>query len=108
MGGSLSSEEIARRAPLWVALSDLFLDTELQAVHYQGIVDAARSGSFEPCEVVAILNEEVAPVLRANLSQVAGEWAMFDPDWVVDRVSARLAARSVRSPARGPRRKLLR
>lgn len=97
-GEPLSPDEIARRAPLWVALSDLFLDTEMQAVHYQGIVDAARDGGFAPDEVITILNEEVAPVLNFNLLQVAGEWAMFDPDWVVARVSARLAYGSRRRP----------
>ncbi|WP_156796086.1 DUF7079 family protein [Brevundimonas subvibrioides] len=96
MGEPLSPEETARRAPLWVALSDLFLDTEIQAVHYEGILKAARSGGFEPNEVIGILNEEVAPVLGFNLMQIAGEWAMFDPDWVVSRVSARLATKPAR------------
>jgi hypothetical protein len=96
VGEPLSPEEIACRAPLWVALSDLFLDTEIQAVHCEGILKAARSGGFEPDEVIAILNQEVAPVLGFNLLQIAGEWAMFDPDWVVSRVNARLETKPTR------------
>lgn len=92
-GEPLSPEEIARRAPLWIALSDLFLDTEMREIHYRGIRDAALSGGFTAGEVKAILTDEVAPVVGANLLQVAGEWAMFDPDWVGEQVSAYLTGR---------------
>ena len=101
-GEPFSEDEIARRRPLWIALSDLFLDTEMPEIHYRGIREAALSGGFATNEVKAILTDEVAPAVGANLLQIAGEWAMFDPDWVVDQVSDRVAGRPVVGAISGP------
>jgi len=101
-GVPLSPEETARRAPLWAALSDLFLDTEMQDAHYRGIRDAALAGGFDPVEVKTILTDEVAPVVGSNLLVVAGEWALFDPDWVVTRVQDHLSGRPVSGVIAGP------
>jgi hypothetical protein len=86
----LAPEDIERRLPLWVALSDLFLDTEMGRLWYPSIVKAIRNGGFTVAEAKQILIEEVGPVFAPNLLSVAGEWAGFPDDFVRDRVSAYL------------------
>lgn len=82
----LSEDEIQARLPLWCALSDLFLDTEMQDYHYQAIGQAAREGGFSVDQVRDILEREVFPAFVVNLMSVAGEWAGFRPDDVRERI----------------------
>ncbi|MDB2705549.1 hypothetical protein N9Y67_03295, partial [Pseudomonadota bacterium] len=37
-------------------------------------------------ELKFILNNEVAPAVSENLLSVAGEWAGFDEEWLVNRI----------------------
>jgi hypothetical protein len=82
----LSEDEIAARMPLWCALSDLFLDTQMQRQDYEAIARAAREGGFSVEQVRDIFEHEVFPALAFNLMSVAGEWAGFDPDFVRERI----------------------
>jgi hypothetical protein len=70
------------RELLWIALSDLFLDTETRwfLPHVAGL--AVRHG-FSWSQVQSILEDELTPVLGDNLTDVAGEWAAFDPEWLL-------------------------
>lgn len=83
---ALSEDEIEARMPLWCALSELFLDTQLQRQDYEAIAVAARAGGFSAEQVRDILEREVFPALVFNLMQVAGEWAGFDPAFVRERI----------------------
>lgn len=85
---ALSPECVARRWPLWVALSDLCLDTEPQAETFRWIARTACDGGFSVAETRDILEREVLPVFGFNLMSVAGEWAMFDEDDVRSRIVA--------------------
>lgn len=87
----LSEDEIQARLPLWCALSDLFLDTEMQDYHYQAIGLAARAGGFSADQVRNILEREVFPALVFNLMSVAGEWAGFQSEFVRERILETLA-----------------
>lgn len=78
----LPGPEIARRSPVWQALSDLFLDTELQPYNHRHIADAIRRAGYSVAEAEAILRDEVAPVLFTNLLSVAGEWAPWSDAYV--------------------------
>jgi hypothetical protein len=69
----LSEAEIARRAPVWTVLSNLFLDTELQEYDFTYIVDQLHDSGYTMIQLQAILKEEVAPVFYSNLGTVAGE-----------------------------------
>ncbi len=82
----LSEDEIQARLPLWCALSELFLDTEMQDAHYLAIARAAREGGFSAEQVRDSLEREVFPAFAPNLMSVAGEWAGFRPDYVRERV----------------------
>ncbi|NBW07666.1 MAG: hypothetical protein EBR82_06535 [Caulobacteraceae bacterium] len=91
----LSQDELERRGPLWAALADLFLDTEMDASHYRAIRDAARSGGFDTAQVRTILLDEVLPMFAFNAIDIAGEWAGFDPDWAAARVGDYAAGKKV-------------
>jgi hypothetical protein len=74
----------ARRA-VWIALADLFLDTDTTSsipVAARACVDAGYSAS----EARIIWRHEVTPALWPNIWSVAGEWAGWDEAWLVDRI----------------------
>jgi len=74
-----------RRQALWVALSTLWLDSQLQDYDYAHIARVI----FESCvsleQAMVIHKYEVAPAVGLNLASVAGEWAFFDQKWLVSR-----------------------
>jgi AAA+ superfamily predicted ATPase len=84
----LSELEIARRLPVWCAMSDAFLDTELDAHNYRHMADVVRAQGFTIAEAEAIFRSEVAPAFAANLLSVAGEWAGWSEQTVRAHVLA--------------------
>lgn len=84
----LSEEEISRRLPVWCALSDAFLDTELDAQAYRHMADTICAKGFSATEAEAIFREEVAPAFAYNLWSVAGEWVGWPEATVRERVLA--------------------
>lgn len=62
---------LERRAPVWEALSELFVGKELQDYDYAGIAEALRLSGYSLDELENVLREEVAPVFRRNLSPLA-------------------------------------
>lgn len=79
----------AARRQLWVQLSELFLDTEPTEATRTEVLRALTAAPFDAEELDRIWYGELQPTLRANLRSVAGEWAGFDPDWLVAAVSER-------------------
>jgi hypothetical protein len=77
---------IEERKPVWVALSNLYLDTELQEDDYKYIAEVFYNSPYSLDEIDLINKYEVAPVLMPNLLSVAGEWAGFDEDWLVQAI----------------------
>lgn len=75
--------ETAEREALWVALADLWLDTELDEAWLRRIAEAVRASGCDPFELERVLRRELAPFLNGNVRTPAGEWAGFDPAWVV-------------------------
>ena len=90
----MSQFDLECRRPVWEALSSLFLDTDtsLSRTWRVGIL-AASPYSIE--ELQQILIDEVYPVCRSNLWQIAGEWLGFDAQWLESSILRRL-----RSPSR--------
>lgn len=78
----LPRQDILQRVPIWHALSDLFLDTELQPADYRHIAKRISGRGFTPEQLRAILADEVAPALAHNLFAIAGEWAGWPEDHV--------------------------
>ena len=80
------NQDIDNRAPVWEALSNLFLDTDLEPYDYEHIARACDHSPYSLAELEAILFNEVWPVFKANLSSVAGEWAGWNRDDIVDEI----------------------
>lgn len=83
----LSEAETAQRLPVWRALAQLFLDTELAPQDYQGIADDLKASPYSTTELRAILENEVAPALQSNLLSVAGEWAGWQDEFLIEEIS---------------------
>ncbi|UZE94778.1 DUF7079 family protein [Alkalimarinus alittae] len=84
----LTDPQIKQRLPLWKALSDLWLDTELEGYDYAYIARTINESPFTLEEAFTIHKYEVAPAVFINLMSVAGEWAMFDEEWLKKRCLA--------------------
>lgn len=71
-----------KRKPLWLALSDLFLDTELQKCDLTCIAKAMKASSYSLDEIENILMTEVFSVCIVNLKSPVGEWDGMDEAWL--------------------------
>ena len=78
---------------MWEALSEFFLDTELDDTDYQRISGVLASSPYSIQDTEDILRHEVYPALIWNLRSVAGEWAGFDRDWLRETIEPRLDRR---------------
>jgi hypothetical protein len=85
---------IEHRKPVWVALSEFYLDTELQDSALRHIALTFLNSPYTLEEVRSINKYEVFPILQANLLSPAGVWAGFDEDWLVDKITTRLKDRT--------------
>lgn len=90
----MSLPDLERLRPVWVALSDLYLDTELQPHHYDWISSVILESGCTADEVEHILRQDVSPALSSNLVSVAGVWAGFDEDWLVKTILKRRSCRT--------------
>lgn len=83
---SLTAEELATRRPVWTALSNLFLDTDV-ALLRDGDARVLGASPYSLDRIERILIDEVTPACGANLRSVAGEWAGFDEAWLETRIA---------------------
>jgi hypothetical protein len=86
MTATSAQVEAEHRMPVWIALSQLFLDTELQEDDHQRIARVLASSPYPEKKLDEILRFEVTPVLKWNLLSVAGEWAGFDEKWLREKL----------------------
>jgi hypothetical protein len=101
----LSQAEIARRAPVWCAMADLFRDTAFTDLDVGHVARTVRGAGFSIEEAEAILRTEVAPVFHSNLLAVAGEWAGWRDEFVVKAIRDHLdGPRDLKREARSVRR----
>ena len=62
----MTAEKIAIRRPLWIAMSDLFLDTDV-SLFYEHVARVCADSPFTLEELDDIFQKEVAPVVGPNL-----------------------------------------
>ncbi|MEK7483679.1 MAG: hypothetical protein AABZ60_05010 [Planctomycetota bacterium] len=86
---TISLESIQERMPVWDALSEFFLDTELQESDYQRIATVLASSPYSEKKLYQILRFEVYPPCKWNLFNIAGEWAGFTKEWILDNIATR-------------------
>src|SRR4051794_32799035 len=92
----MTPEEIAIRRPVWVALSDLFLDTDVR-LYFAYSARALAQSPFTMDQLDSIFEEEVSPVVAVNLCSIAGEWAGFDEEWLVSEILGRKNSSAISS-----------
>ncbi|VTP12372.1 hypothetical protein PUATCC27989T_00164 [Phytobacter ursingii] len=72
----ITEVELASRALVWHALSELFTARELQDYDYRWMAQKLNESGLSREEIFMILDEEVAPALQANL--------LYNPTPVMD------------------------
>jgi hypothetical protein len=82
------SADIEHRRPVWQALSDLFLDTDVSVSRDWRVRELSQS-RYSVDELEEILVTEVYPACRGNLLSIAGEWAGFDVEWLEGKIRQR-------------------
>ncbi|WP_139278146.1 DUF7079 family protein [Pseudozobellia thermophila] len=85
---------IEERKPIWTALSEFYRDTELQDADFRYMARKILESPYSFEEVRVIDKYEVFPVLRSNLMDVAGVWAGFKEEWLVNKIRQSLSKRS--------------
>ncbi len=91
----IDEAEIERRKLVWAALSELWLDTELEEDDLQRIAGVMKMSGYSIKELREIYLFEVAPVVYPNLLTVAGEWAGFDEEWLFAEATKRANERNL-------------
>ena len=86
----LSKDELARRKPVWLALSELWLDTELTEVDINHIATKMVESGYSLAELRVICDSEIAPVVYSNLRSPAGVWDGFDEHWLFEQIIAEM------------------
>ncbi len=92
-GMALTDDELARRRPLWAAMSDLFLDTETRWAVPSVACRCAESG-LDAATLDRVFWWEVFPLAIPNLLSIAGEWAVLE---LPERLLAKRAEAASRS-----------
>lgn len=75
------------RLKIWQALSEFFLDTEITDSTFDYVARAVVETGYSPQEIHSILWSEVFPALEANLKSIAGEWAGWTDEWLLEHLS---------------------
>jgi hypothetical protein len=68
-----SEMELAKRARVWAALSNLFVDTDISLLRDYMKGELADS-PYSERELLDILRNEAGPAFASNLFSIAGEW----------------------------------
>jgi len=82
----LTPEEIERRKPVWFALSELWLDTELSDSDLHHIATKMVDSGYSLNELRVICDSEIAPVVYKNLHTPVGVWSGFDESWLTQQI----------------------
>ena len=82
------SQDTHRHHPVWVALSDLFLDTEITDSDIVRIAGVLTESCYSDDELANIFWGEVFPACICNLRCIAGEWAGLSEEWLQKRIFA--------------------
>jgi hypothetical protein len=87
------ADDLARRRPVWEAMSEFFLDTQLESADHARIAEILMASGYSLNELDYILWREVSPVLWSNLASMAGIWDGFDMKDVEEQILRRPAGR---------------
>ncbi len=85
---------IQERKPIWMALSEFYLDTELSDNTFISITKIFKESSYTLNEIKEINKYEVYPILYQNLLSMYGNWNGFDEKWLVESIRSRIDKKS--------------
>lgn len=85
----MKKENHDERFPVWDALSEFFLDTELDEKDYDRISSVLAASDYSIRQIEEILFFEVYPACKWNMCSIAGEWAGFHPEWIEENIGRR-------------------
>jgi len=68
-------------------MSDLYLDEEMTVGAYLYVAKRLASSGFSVDELEEIFFNEVHPVCCWNFTVPAGEWGLFDREWLKEKIS---------------------
>ena len=74
--------DLAIRRPVWRALSEFYLDTELMDADFERIAAVFNQSGLDRDTIKEVDLYEVFPLLQLNLLSVAGVWDGFDEEWL--------------------------
>lgn len=81
------------RRLIWIALSEFYLDTELQKMDIVSIAHVFIESPFSLYEVKQINKYEVFPVLQENLLAITGVWTGFNEEWLIESIENSIGKR---------------
>ncbi|TMM58061.1 hypothetical protein FEE95_01140 [Maribacter algarum] len=81
--------------PIWIALSDLYVDNELQDYDFKRIASVIKKSKYSIREVKQIDRKEIFPVLFWNLLSVAGNWTGFQEEWLVNEIRSKIQKKTL-------------
>lgn len=73
-----AADDLERCRPVWKALTEFFLDTELGVDDYERIAGVLLESHYSIAELEHILWRELSPIIGHNLGSMAGEWSGID------------------------------
>ena len=85
----LSLDDLKVRRKIWIALSDLFLDTQNGDSDAKLISEIIKNSDYSDELIQTILWYEVAPVVESNLVCIAGEWTAFSEKWLIYNIESK-------------------
>lgn len=77
------------RLQAWQALSQFFLDTELTEPSLAWVARAVAQSPYTLDQLHSILWHELYPALHWNLRSMAGEWAGWTDEFLIEHVKVR-------------------
>lgn len=85
---------LSERKPIWIELSNLYLDTELQDYTLRHIAVKFKESNYTLEEIKQIDKEEVFPILYSNLLGIGGVWGGFQEERLISEITDKLRKRS--------------
>ena len=80
------SKEFSDLHKAWIAISDIYLDTEIRTSDIKYIARQLAETSFTEQQLNEIYYYDIAPVCYINGIDPAGEWVGFDRDWLFSEI----------------------
>ena len=82
----MNEDKLKRRKPVWSAISEFYLDTELSDDDFKRINTIFKQSNYSLQELEDIDFYEVWPILKSNLFSTTGVWSGFDEAWLFQEI----------------------